>query len=156
MSSRPRFVRDIECSNCKRKEHTSERCNFSNNKPYSSCQSLYCRDERRPLGSPRVMERIVPVQNQLEQPDCKENIKKKGLLAVKELDLGGLKESFPTLFEQDKQMRYCEVDKSSIPTKVGCRVVRKGQMVPQMLKSKTKEYLEDLERRGVIRRSNSD
>ena len=64
---------------------------------------------------------------------------------------------FPTVLGRgDEEVRYCRREKCGIRTKDGERIVRKGQMIPQALRARTLEYLEDLERRRVIRRSRSD
>ncbi|KAF9742483.1 Retrovirus-related Pol polyprotein from transposon gypsy, partial [Nosema granulosis] len=43
-----------------------------------------------------------------------------------------------------------------IRTVRGEKVIRRGQIVPQSLREKTKRYFQDLENRGIIRRSRSD
>lgn len=49
-------------------------------------------------------------------------------------------------FEKETRMRYCDLEKCSIRTKMDVRLLKKDHIGHQMLKIKTKEYLCDLER----------
>lgn len=64
--------------------------------------------------------------------------------------------NFPeVLGELGGKIEFCKIEKCSITTSPGKRVVKKGQIIPQALKVKTWEYLKDLEKRGIIRKSHS-
>ena len=54
------------------------------------------------------------------------------------------------------KIEYCPIEKCKIKTKKGEKVVKKGQMIPQALRGRTREYLEELEMRGIIQKSESD
>lgn len=57
---------------------------------------------------------------------------------------------------EGKKTMFYKGEKCRIRTAGGVRVVKRGQVVPQSLRAKTKELLGDLLRRGVIRESFSD
>lgn len=68
-----------------------------------------------------------------------------------------LKRRYPNVLgESVGKIKWCVLEKCKIRTVEGMKVVKKGQIVPQALKGKTEEYLKDLERRGVIKRSQSE
>ncbi len=58
--------------------------------------------------------------------------------------------------DSERKIGFCKVEKCKIKTEEGKKVVKKGQAIPQALMKKTEEYIECLERRGIIRRSTSD
>lgn len=51
--------------------------------------------------------------------------------------------------------RYCEIEKCEIDTPEGVVIRKKGAIIPQALESKAREYLISLERRNIIRKSQS-
>jgi hypothetical protein len=71
--------------------------------------------------------------------------------------LGKLVKKYPEVLENDLgRIAYKTGEKCYIRTERGRKVVRKGQNVPQSLKLKANDYLRDIERRGIIRKSRSD
>jgi hypothetical protein len=56
----------------------------------------------------------------------------------------------------DEDISFCKVEKCSIRTQEGKKVVKKGQAIAQALLRKTEDYFNSLERRKIIRRSTSD
>ncbi|MGL5707771.1 MAG: hypothetical protein ACRDDF_05845 [Aeromonas sp.] len=67
-----------------------------------------------------------------------------------------LEREFPGVFtgcESNGMQKFCKVEKCKIATKKGQIIKVKGQNIPQALREKTEEYIKDLEKRGVIRRS---
>jgi hypothetical protein len=68
-----------------------------------------------------------------------------------------LVEKYPEVFGQEQEkVKYLTGFKCNIKTKQGEKVVRKGQIVDYYLRKRFKEFLDDLEIRGVIRRSTSE
>lgn len=64
---------------------------------------------------------------------------------------------FPKVLDSEKKpIEFCEIEKCKIKTEPGKKIVRKGQRIPQAIKEKVKIYLDDLERRGIISRSDSE
>ncbi|KAF9761717.1 Transposon Tf2-6 polyprotein, partial [Nosema granulosis] len=73
------------------------------------------------------------------------------------LDLETVVDSFPeVLSETDSKVEFKTGETCYIRTTKGQKVVRRGQTVSQSLRSKTKDYLQRLEMRGIIRRTRSD
>jgi hypothetical protein len=71
--------------------------------------------------------------------------------------LGKLVKKYPEVLENDLgRIVYKTREKCYIRTERGRKVVRKGQNVPQSLKLKANDYLRDIERRDIIRKSRSD
>lgn len=67
-----------------------------------------------------------------------------------------MRAEFPrALGKGEGEIEYCTREKCEIKTKEGERTVRKGRIIPQALRGKTKKYLEILERRKIVRRSKS-
>lgn len=89
----------------------------------------------------------------LEYSKKNENIKrKKNGLQLTEIIL-----MYPMIFNDCKgKIKFETGSKCYIRTEKGERIVRKGQCIPQSLRMKTKMYLNELESRGIIRKSNSD
>jgi hypothetical protein len=46
-----------------------------------------------------------------------------------------------------------EVEKCAINTRPGVKILKRGKIIPQDMRKQAIEYFEDLERRGVIRKS---
>ncbi len=68
-----------------------------------------------------------------------------------------LVEKYPEMLgEKQKKIVFMTGEKCVIKTKAGEKVIKKGQNVPYYLREKLKDYLEDLIKRGVIRRSTSE
>lgn len=63
------------------------------------------------------------------------------------------KEAFYT---EGQEVEFCGIEKCKIMTKRGAKVVQKGAMVPQALRRLLDEHLMDLEKRGILRRSESE
>ncbi|KAI5151978.1 hypothetical protein ENBRE01_2475 [Enteropsectra breve] len=57
--------------------------------------------------------------------------------------------------KEKEEIKYCEIEKCSINTINGTKVYKKGQNIPQAMLKRTLDYIEDLETRKVIRRSES-
>lgn len=55
-----------------------------------------------------------------------------------------------------EKVKFCKIEKCQIRTKEGEKVVKRGTVVPQSLREKTRKYIELLERKGIIRISNSE
>ncbi|KAF9750341.1 Retrovirus-related Pol polyprotein from transposon, partial [Nosema granulosis] len=73
------------------------------------------------------------------------------------MNLETVTKMFPeVLMASDRQIEYKTGEKCYIRTVRGEKVVRRGQIVSQSLRSKTKQYFLDLEARGIIRKSRSD
>lgn len=91
-----------------------------------------------------------------------ENIKDLGQALNKEMgrkqgDLEEWVERFPRVFKGlDREVEYCTLEKCKIETEIGKTMVKKGQTIPYALKERTRQHIEDLERRRVIRRSCSN
>lgn len=67
-----------------------------------------------------------------------------------------LKEEFYNVFcKENEVIEYCELEKCKIETAPGEIVLKRRQMIPQYLIKRTEEHLDCLERRKIIRRSNS-
>ena len=60
------------------------------------------------------------------------------------------------LDNKNETVTFYKGEKCKIKTKRGEKVVKRGQIVPQSLKEKTRAYLDDLEKRKIIRRSISE
>lgn len=76
----------------------------------------------------------------------------------RKMTLEGLMNEFPDVFDvnsSEEKITFCKVEKCFINTKIGEKVVKRGTRVPQYLKEKTKVLIESLEKRGVIRKSDS-
>ena len=61
-----------------------------------------------------------------------------------------LMKAYPRAFarkEDTEKMEYCPIEKCKIITEKGKKIVKKGQIVPQALREKTRRYLESLEMR---------
>lgn len=79
--------------------------------------------------------------------------RKKVMVLEKEELLGKFKDVF---YEENEVIKFCEIEKCRIKTPRNQKVVKRGVMVPQALKGALTEHLKNLERRCVIRRSNSE
>jgi hypothetical protein len=74
------------------------------------------------------------------------------------LTIEKLVEDYADVFVEAKRngkIEFCEVEKCRINTREGEKIVKRGQRVPQSLKQKTRELLEDLENRGIKWKSES-
>ena len=88
---------------------------------------------------------------------CLVNYEKNRKRSKKGLQIGEIVEMYPMIFKNGKEkIEFKTGSKCYIRTEKGKRIVRKGQCIPQSLRSKTKEYFEDLLARGIIRKSISD
>ncbi|KAF9748555.1 Transposon Tf2-11 polyprotein, partial [Nosema granulosis] len=74
----------------------------------------------------------------------------------KEQMIKQLKEVHGEVLSNDKEIKYCNLEKCRIETENGLKVVKKGQRVQQSLFKKTRSHIHGLLERGVIRRSDSD
>lgn len=73
------------------------------------------------------------------------------------LTFEGMCEEYPDVFnENGDKIKLCNVEKCSIFTKDGESVVKDRQMVAHALKSRTKAYIDDMAKRGIIKRTNSN
>ena len=67
-----------------------------------------------------------------------------------------LKKLFPEALEDNgERAKYLTGEKCYIYTKQSEKVMKKGTRIDHHLRKKFEEYLEDLEKRGVIRQSSS-
>lgn len=71
------------------------------------------------------------------------------------LSIETLEEKYPEVFDVEGKVKFCGVEECRIETEEGKRVVKKGAMIPQEYRKDVQEYLENLEKRGIIRRSES-
>jgi len=70
--------------------------------------------------------------------------------------LESLKRKYPeTLGEERKQIEYCKREKCQIKTPEGKIITKRGQQIPQAMMKETLDYISDLERRKIIRKSTS-
>jgi Zinc knuckle len=61
---------------------------------------------------------------------------------------------YPEVFDIGiRKIEFCKIAKCAIITGEGKKIVKKGQIIPQALKERTKIYLGSLEKRGIIRNS---
>ncbi|KAM0674728.1 hypothetical protein GVAV_001918 [Gurleya vavrai] len=47
-------------------------------------------------------------------------------------------------YKENEHIKFCKLEKCKIDTKRGCKIVKKGQMIPQALKGATENYINDL------------
>jgi hypothetical protein len=68
-----------------------------------------------------------------------------------------LERLFPGVMSEIKgPIRFCGPEKRRIETKEGEMAVKRGDVLPEILKKKLKKCLEVLEGRGIIRKSSSN
>jgi len=73
-----------------------------------------------------------------------------------EWELEELKRKYgKVLVGNDEEIEYCTIEKCKIPTPENRIVVRKGQTIPQAILGPTMRLLENMEKRKIIRRSES-
>ncbi|KAF9758257.1 Retrovirus-related Pol polyprotein from transposon gypsy [Nosema granulosis] len=73
------------------------------------------------------------------------------------LELDRVIEMYPEVLKASKdKIVYKTGVKCYIRTPKGEKIVRRGQIVPRSMRVKTKTYFQDLEERGIIRKSRSD
>lgn len=151
--------RDIECRSCGEKGHKAYECR-RRREPGEVARALSGNSAKR------FMEREWKVKEEEKREDVekirkfrgevKEKRKEVGMMS-KEVTLEMLQEEFSRVLKKSEdEIEFCEIEKCKIITKPGEKACRKGQRIPQALKEKTREYFKDLERRGVIRKSESD
>jgi len=91
------------------------------------------------------------------EQDGEEIAKKRAIQGRSRLTVNMLNKDFPEVVAcGGKAIRFCTLEKCCIDTAEGKRVIKKGQRIPQALRSRTEKYLKELEERGVIRRSSSE
>lgn len=56
---------------------------------------------------------------------------------------------------ENGKVKFCPVKKCKIVTKEGENIVKREGIIPQNLKSQVEKYIEHLEQRGIIRKSQS-
>lgn len=59
-------------------------------------------------------------------------------------------------YQEGSEIKFCKLEKCAIETKKGTRVMKKGCMIAQALYEATEKYIKDLEKRKIIRRSESN
>lgn len=59
-------------------------------------------------------------------------------------------------YKENEKIKFCTIEKCKIRTKRGEKIIKKGVIVPQALRNLTDEYIRNLEKRGVIKRSESE
>ncbi|MGL5636187.1 MAG: reverse transcriptase family protein, partial [Bacteroidales bacterium] len=57
--------------------------------------------------------------------------------------------------DSDKPVKFCQVEKCCIKTKGEDKIVKRGYVIPQALREKTRRLIYRLEKRGIIRKSDS-
>ncbi|MEG2848585.1 MAG: reverse transcriptase family protein, partial [Bacilli bacterium] len=70
--------------------------------------------------------------------------------------LDDFKNNFPeTLGINKEKIQFCKLEKCRIKTQEGKKVVQKSMKIHQAIKERATQHINDLERRSIIRRSNS-
>ncbi|KAF9756151.1 Retrovirus-related Pol polyprotein from transposon 17.6, partial [Nosema granulosis] len=125
-----------ECFICKKTGHWARSCNLRRQEEIMSKQkNSFIRETSGNNGSKRMDFKRVKTVNRLED------------LVMK----------YPEVFkESNEKIKYLTGEKCAIHTKQGEKVVKRGQNVPHHLREKFEQYLNHLEKRGIIRRSKSE
>lgn len=109
------------------------------------------------VGEDVMSQKPVKVREARSAEDVEEKGKRRAVEVQSVWNVEKMKQEFPEVVTgQEAPVRYCRLEKCGIRTREGKRVVQKGQRVPQAAKEVTKRYIEELERRKIIRRSKSD
>ncbi|MGL5709167.1 MAG: reverse transcriptase family protein, partial [Aeromonas sp.] len=133
------------CEVCGKLNHNTRECDYT----YERIVARIRGEENQKAENAVLAEKggILPLRNS-------EGNKQRGIaIKGKEEILERFKNVF---FQPHKKIEFCSLEKCTIRTKKGAKVVKKGVVIPQALRKDTDSYIRDLEERGVLRRSNSE
>lgn len=135
----------LRCDVCEGKGHRTKNCDYT----YDKIVERMEKEKTRLKDAEKMSQHGGTCTYQTN------NSEKKIKMTV--VDIETFFEKYTDLFYKDGEViKYCKIEKCKIKTKKGAKVVKKGQMIPQALLRKTEEYIQKLEERNVIRRSNSE
>ena len=144
---------ECKCRICGRKGHKAyecveERVEFVNKK--SKADEIVKMEKERDDDNEYIEQpeklRVEAVRN------LDRMVNNRGKLKIEELVT-----EFPIVLDSaDKPIEFCSLEKCKINTADKVKVVKRGQKIPQAFKKEIIEYFKDLERKGIIRKTESE
>lgn len=148
---------DIVCFKCNQKGHIARMCSNESNKFNENyLKFLKIKESRKQYGNFTSQERKSRKLCENKSTFINESEDRESLMEdLDQVNLEELVKEYPEVFNLGRKVEFCPIEKCSIKTRGNQRVVKRGQNIPQALRKRTKEYLDDLERRQVISESSS-